>query len=106
MLYLTPLYSRPRSDVQYLLKSLALGPWPFRAFRMGRASSYEMGIDGMLGMYGSVGPRGTPGLEGYPGVVLLKGFSLCHELGGMGSTHGSPGAKLKNCVLPRCTLLG
>src|SRR5450432_1299867 len=39
-LYLTPLYSRPRFLVQYLLlKFLALGPWPLSAFKMGMAST-------------------------------------------------------------------
>src|SRR5690606_24434605 len=42
----------------------------FRALRIGRASWYEMGMDGMLGMAVCTGWRGAPGLDGYPGVVL------------------------------------
>ena len=81
MLYSTPLYFKPRFLFQYLLKSVDLGPWPFRALRIGRASRYEMGIEGIDAVASSTGARGAPGFEGYPGVVLEGQLSSQSRIG-------------------------
>lgn len=50
-------------------------PWPSRALRIGIASRYEIGIEGILGKLEGI-TRFTPGLDGSPGVVGSPGYLL------------------------------